>query len=88
MYDPTRGQARARPRRRPHAGSRTRICSNPFRRPAPEMVEVTVPVGALSTYDRIHLGTDENGLPVAVTLAYRNLLAGGEPGAGKAPHSI
>jgi S-DNA-T family DNA segregation ATPase FtsK/SpoIIIE len=42
-----------------------------------------VPVGALSIYDAVHLGTDENGMPVAVTLAYRNLLAGGEPGAGK-----
>ncbi|MDQ3901640.1 MAG: FtsK/SpoIIIE domain-containing protein [Actinomycetota bacterium] len=37
----------------------------------------------MSIYDPIHLGTDENGLPVTVTLAYRNLLAGGEPGAGK-----
>jgi DNA segregation ATPase FtsK/SpoIIIE, S-DNA-T family len=42
-----------------------------------------VPVGALSIYDSIHLGMDENGMPVAVTLVYRNLLAGGEPGAGK-----
>ena len=42
-----------------------------------------MPVGALSIYDPIHLGTDENGMPVAVTLAYRNLLAGVEPGAGK-----
>jgi len=38
---------------------------------------------SLSIYDPIHLGIDENGLPVAVTLMYRNLLAGGEPGAGK-----
>ena len=76
------GQARRRPRRRPQRPRpRTRV--NPFTRPAQEVVEVTVPVGALSIYDPIHLGTDENGMPVAVTLAYRNLLAGGEPGAGK-----
>jgi S-DNA-T family DNA segregation ATPase FtsK/SpoIIIE len=83
MSDPRRGQARGRARRRPHPLTRTYLCPNPFRRPAPKGVEVTVPVGALSIYDSIHLGTDENGLPVAVTLAYRNLLAGGEPGAGK-----
>jgi S-DNA-T family DNA segregation ATPase FtsK/SpoIIIE len=40
-------------------------------------------VGALSIYDPIHVGIDENGMPVRVTLAYRNLLGGGEPGAGK-----
>jgi DNA segregation ATPase FtsK/SpoIIIE, S-DNA-T family len=83
MSDPTRGQARGRSPRRPHPLTRTRTCANPFRRPTPKMAEVTVPVGALSIYDQIHLGTDENGMPVAVTLAYRNLLAGGEPGAGK-----
>jgi S-DNA-T family DNA segregation ATPase FtsK/SpoIIIE len=37
----------------------------------------------LSIYDPIHFGTDEYGLPVRVTLMYRNLLCGGEPGAGK-----
>jgi DNA segregation ATPase FtsK/SpoIIIE, S-DNA-T family len=37
----------------------------------------------ISIYDPIHLGVEENGRPVAVTLMYRNLLAGGEPGAGK-----
>lgn len=42
-----------------------------------------MPVGTLSIYDPIHLGVDEDGLPVAVTLMYRNLLAGGEPGSGK-----
>lgn len=36
-----------------------------------------------SIYDPIHLGTDEHGHPISVRLAYRNLLAGGEPGAGK-----
>ena len=36
-----------------------------------------------SIYDPVPFGIDENGDPVAVTLAYRNLLAGGEPGSGK-----
>ncbi len=36
-----------------------------------------------SIYDPIPFGVDENGDPVAVTLMYRNLLAGGEPGSGK-----
>ena len=75
------GQARDRRRRRPHL-PRQRIKSLTAR-PPDEATEVTVPVGALSIYDPIHLGMDENGLPVAVTLTYRNLLAGGEPGAGK-----
>jgi DNA segregation ATPase FtsK/SpoIIIE, S-DNA-T family len=83
MSDPTRGQVRGRFQQRLHPSSRTRLGPYLFRRPVPTMVEVTVPVGALSIYDPIHLGTDENGMPVAVTLAYRNLLAGGEPGAGK-----
>src|SRR5689334_1703053 len=37
----------------------------------------------LSMYDPIHFGVDEYGQPVQVTLAYRNLLIGGEPGSGK-----
>lgn len=37
----------------------------------------------LSIYDPILFGIDENGLPVEVTLMYRNLLCGGEPGSGK-----
>jgi S-DNA-T family DNA segregation ATPase FtsK/SpoIIIE len=36
-----------------------------------------------SIYDPIHFGIDENGIPVEVTLMYRNLLCGGEPGSGK-----
>jgi DNA segregation ATPase FtsK/SpoIIIE, S-DNA-T family len=36
-----------------------------------------------SIYDPIHFGIDENGDPVEVTLMYRNLLNGGEPGSGK-----
>ena len=38
---------------------------------------------ALSIYDPILFGIDEDGRRVAVTLIYRNLLIGGEPGAGK-----
>jgi S-DNA-T family DNA segregation ATPase FtsK/SpoIIIE len=36
-----------------------------------------------SIYDPIPFGIDENGQSVNVTLMYRNLLAGGEPGSGK-----
>jgi len=75
MSNSTLRQARRRRRRDP-----------PYRTPTTttdKVTEPTVPVGALSIYDPIHLGIDENGMPVAVTLAYRNLLAGGEPGAGK-----
>jgi len=43
-----------------------------------------VPVGpTLSMFDPVFLGIDEFGQPVYVTLSYRNLLAGGEPGGGK-----
>jgi DNA segregation ATPase FtsK/SpoIIIE, S-DNA-T family len=41
------------------------------------------PIRPLSMYDPVHFGIDENGHRVEVTLAYRNLLAGGEPGSGK-----
>jgi S-DNA-T family DNA segregation ATPase FtsK/SpoIIIE len=34
-------------------------------------------------YDSIHFGMDENGRDLMVRLIYRNLLIGGEPGAGK-----
>ncbi len=44
----------------------------------------SIPVGPmLSMYDPIHIGGDEFGLPVAIRLIYRNLLAAGEPGGGK-----
>ncbi len=43
----------------------------------------TVPVAPLSICDPIHFGMDENGRHVEVTLMYRNLLIGGEPGSGK-----
>jgi S-DNA-T family DNA segregation ATPase FtsK/SpoIIIE len=37
----------------------------------------------LSIWSPVHLGIDEAGRPVTVELAERNLLIGGEPGAGK-----
>ncbi|KWV33023.1 FtsK/SpoIIIE domain-containing protein [Micromonospora rifamycinica] len=43
-----------------------------------------IPVGpGLSMFDPIFIGIDEFGQHVYITLAYRNLLAGGEPGGGK-----
>jgi DNA segregation ATPase FtsK/SpoIIIE, S-DNA-T family len=39
--------------------------------------------GAYSIWRPVHLGVDETGAAVHVTLAERNLLIGGEPGAGK-----
>lgn len=47
-------------------------------------VPPTVPVGAgLSIFDPIFLGIDEFGAPVYLPMIYRNILIGGEPGAGK-----
>ncbi|MFC0005521.1 FtsK/SpoIIIE domain-containing protein [Micromonospora siamensis] len=44
----------------------------------------TVPVGAgLSIFDPVFLGIDEFGQPVYLPMIYRNILIGGEPGAGK-----
>ena len=42
-----------------------------------------IPVASLSIWDPVHLGTDELGRRVQVTLAERNMLIGGEPGGGK-----
>ncbi|MGH3817332.1 MAG: FtsK/SpoIIIE domain-containing protein [Pseudonocardiaceae bacterium] len=39
--------------------------------------------GSLSIWDPVHLGIDERARPIRVGLAERNLLAAGEPGAGK-----
>jgi S-DNA-T family DNA segregation ATPase FtsK/SpoIIIE len=41
------------------------------------------PKGALSIYDPAYLGLDTRGKRVYVGLMYRNILIGGEPGAGK-----
>ncbi len=43
----------------------------------------TIPVAPLSIWQPVHLGTDELGRRVEVTLAERNMLIGGEPGGGK-----
>ena len=46
--------------------------------------EASVPVGpVLSIFDPIFLGIDEFGQPVYLPMIYRNILIGGEPGAGK-----
>ncbi len=43
-----------------------------------------VPLGpVLSIFDPVHVGIDEFGHPVRVPMIYRNMLIGGEPGAGK-----
>jgi len=47
------------------------------------MTTDTVPVTPLSIWSPVHLGTDELGRRVEVTLAERNMLIGGEPGGGK-----
>jgi len=44
----------------------------------------TVPVGPnLSVFDPVFIGVDEFGKPLYVPIIFRNLLIGGEPGAGK-----
>ncbi|OJF10401.1 FtsK/SpoIIIE domain-containing protein [Couchioplanes caeruleus] len=44
----------------------------------------SIPVGTgLSMFDPLFLGIDEYGHPVYLPLIYRNILIGGEPGAGK-----
>ena len=47
------------------------------------MASQAVPAAPLSIWDPVHLGTDEMGRQVRVTLAERNMLIGGEPGSGK-----
>jgi S-DNA-T family DNA segregation ATPase FtsK/SpoIIIE len=47
------------------------------------MTTDTIPVAPLSIWNPVHLGTDELGRRVEVTLAERNMLIGGEPGGGK-----
>ena len=47
------------------------------------MTADTIPVAPLSIWDPVHLGSDELGRHVEVTLAERNMLIGGEPGGGK-----
>ncbi len=47
------------------------------------MAAESIPVAPLSIWDPVHLGSDELGRRVEVTLAERNMLIGGEPGGGK-----
>src|SRR5262250_593294 len=47
------------------------------------MAADAIPVAPLSIWKPVHLGTDELGNRVEVTLAERNMLIGGEPGSGK-----
>ncbi len=55
----------------------------PWRRGATPHTTTASPSLALSIYDPVHFGIDENGEDVRVELIDRNLLIGGEPGAGK-----
>jgi DNA segregation ATPase FtsK/SpoIIIE, S-DNA-T family len=47
------------------------------------MTTPSAPTFPFSMFDPVHLGIDENGEHVYVNLAERNMLLGGEPGAGK-----
>jgi FtsK/SpoIIIE family len=47
------------------------------------MAAESIPVAPLSIWQPVHLGSDELGRRVEVTLAERNMLIGGEPGGGK-----
>src|SRR6266508_2347173 len=60
------------------AGGNPVETTNPAGSPDP-----TVAVAGLSIFDPVFMGTDETGYRVEVSLPYRNLLMGGEPGAGK-----
>lgn len=46
------------------------------------MTDLVLPDRPLSIWQPVHLGTDEFGRRVGVTLAGRNMILGGEPGAG------
>ena len=71
------------------SGCRRRRWSWPIPRPPlmsrakAEAIVTSMLPPPLSIYEPMHLGIDENGDPVRVTLMYRNLLCAGEPGAGK-----
>lgn len=43
----------------------------------------SVPVAGLSIFDPVHLGVYEDGYRVDIELVYRQIILGGEPGAGK-----
>jgi S-DNA-T family DNA segregation ATPase FtsK/SpoIIIE len=51
---------------------------------SPFGVQPSIPVGPhMSIFDPVFLGIDEFGHPVYLPMIYRNILIGGEPGAGK-----
>jgi S-DNA-T family DNA segregation ATPase FtsK/SpoIIIE len=51
---------------------------------SPFVARPSIPVGPpMSIFDPLFLGIDEFGHPVYLPLIYRNILMGGEPGAGK-----
>ena len=60
----------------------TLVRRDPFEAAAP-MPWPSADAEAASLWDPIPLGVNEYGEPVAITLAERNVLIGGEPGAGK-----
>jgi S-DNA-T family DNA segregation ATPase FtsK/SpoIIIE len=47
------------------------------------LTSLPAPARPLSIWDPVHLGTEETGEDVHVTLAERNMAIGGEPGSGK-----
>ena len=57
------------------------IRRDPLSAPAPAWPHTDA--GRLSLWDPIPVGVDEDGQPVTLTLPERNVLLGGEPGAGK-----
>ena len=59
----------------------TLIRRDPLSVPAPPWPHLQAP--RLSLWDPIPIGVDDDGAPVTVTLTERNVLLGGEPGAGK-----
>jgi hypothetical protein len=71
----------------------TIVRRDPLAQPAPAWPHAHVSAGSgtdaetkagrLSLWDPIPVGVDEDGAPVTISLVERNLLLGGEPGAGK-----
>ncbi len=84
MYEHLRGDLNSHPRLPEPVRLRDLLRSWAAAVRTSTVVHEEVPaVSPLSIWDPIHLGIDEHGRPVRVTLAYRNALLAGEPGAGK-----